>query len=496
MTTLENDSQGGSVSTHPGSERPIVGGFYPDPTVCRVNDTYYLAHSSFEFFPGIPIWASSDLIHWEQIGNVITRPEQFAPGRSRSSAGIYAPSLRFHEGKFWVITTDVGGDGHIAFWATDPAGPWSDPVAIKGLGGIDPDLAWDKDGTCYLTCCTSDPGRYEISQARIDLEGGRLLEPPRVIWNGTGLQWPEGPHLYQIGDWWYLLIAEGGTERGHTIAVARAPRPEGPYEGNPGNPIFTHRSTDHPVFSVGHGDFVQMTDGTWAMVYLGVRPHGYLPGHHVNGRETFLAGVDWVDGWPVINENRFQIPDYDHSFTDDFQDSHYHPRWSSPGEPIEAVATRSIDGLHLVPGNAINGSPSGPAFHITDERWALQVEVETSGSIALRLRQDDRHWYEVGISQGTAYARLNIGPVQNTESRKIEGEIATLMMSVSDSLTDGPDDVILSVRDIEGVHQLARADGRYLSTETAGGFIGRVALLHAPESTGVVQSVRYKTHRN
>src|SRR5690606_26324974 len=127
----------------------------------------------------------------------------------------------------------------LLFTAENPAGPWSDPVVVPGTVGIDPDLAWDEDGTCYLTWCAFEGG---IAQVTIDPTTGAVLSERRSLWSGTGMKAPEGPHLYRVGDWWYLLIAEGGTERGHSVSVARSRRPDGGFEPHPANPILTHRS--------------------------------------------------------------------------------------------------------------------------------------------------------------------------------------------------------------------------------------------------------------
>lgn len=252
---------------------PVIPGFHPDPSVCRVGDDYYLACSSFEYVPGVPLFHSRDLVHWRQIGNVLDRPAQLRlPWDTPSSAGIYAPTLRHHDGRFWLIVTNVSsGGGNLLVSATDPAGPWSDPVPLPGVPGIDPDLAWDEDGACWVTVAG-------ISQVRIDPYTGETIGEPRPLWSGTpGAKAPEAPHLHHVGDHWYLLIAEGGTERGHAVSVARGPAPTGPFEPCPANPVLTHRSTDDPVQNTGHADLVQAPDGTWWMVFLGVRPRGGTP---------------------------------------------------------------------------------------------------------------------------------------------------------------------------------------------------------------------------
>jgi beta-xylosidase len=219
--------------------------------------------------------------------------------------GVYAPTIRYHGGRFWMITANFTGGSTRNFFVTadDPAGSWSDPVPV-GIDGVDPDLAWDADGNCWVSFSDGTG----ILRCRIDDRTGMVLEPPKPTWSGTGLQFPEAPHLYRRGDTWYLLIAEGGTERGHAVAIARGPSPAGPWEGCPANPILTHRGTSHPIQNTGHGDLVEATDGSWWMVALGVRPRGASPGFHVLGRETFLVPVDWADGWPVVGDLALEMP--------------------------------------------------------------------------------------------------------------------------------------------------------------------------------------------
>ena len=242
------------------------------------------------------------------MGNALDRPEQLPLAGARSSGGIYAPTLRHHDGLFWLVTTNVSGAGHVIYTAQDPRGPWSDPVAVDGAVGIDPDLAWDAGGTCWLTYSELggdglDAVSGQIKQVRLDPRSGHPLEAPRALWSGTGLQFPEAPHLYEIDGTWYLLIAEGGTGPGHAVSIARGVSPLGPFEGCPHNPILSHRSTNHPVQNTGHADLVQAPDGSWWMVLLGIRRGGAIPEVHVLGRETFLTPVRWVDGWPEVRRS-------------------------------------------------------------------------------------------------------------------------------------------------------------------------------------------------
>ena len=274
--------------------RPVIGGFHPDPSVCRVGDTYFLANSSFEYAPGVPIFRSTDLRSWTQIGNALDRPSQLDVSAAGPSGGIFAPTLRHHDGRFWMITTNWADDGgQVIVHADDPAGPWSEPVRIPGAIGIDPDLAWDDDGTCLMSYAGFGPkGGEGIVQSAIDPFTGKVLSERRWLWSGTGGKFPEGPHLYRIGEWWYLLIAEGGTERGSRGHRRPVPIAARSVQGSPSNPLVTHRGTDLPVQNTGHADLVERPDGGWALVYHGVRARGSSPEWHVLGRETFVDNID------------------------------------------------------------------------------------------------------------------------------------------------------------------------------------------------------------
>jgi xylan 1,4-beta-xylosidase len=284
---------------------PIIPGSFPDPSIIRVGDDYYTVHSTFEYFPGVPVMHSRDLVNWRLIGYCLTRESQLPLEKMRASGGIYAPTIRYHDGTFYMITTNVDGGGNFYVTAEDPAGPWSDPVWIDSEG-IDPSLFFDDDGTVYYT--RQEGGRYGFTAQRtLNLATGQLEGPLRKIWEGTGGIWPEGPHLYKIDDWYYLMISEGGTSYDHMVTVARSRSPWGPFESNPDNPILTHRHLpDHPFQAIGHADMVETPDGWW-MVILGIRPQG--GNYHHIGRETFLVPVIFdAEGWPVAGNNGIVDP--------------------------------------------------------------------------------------------------------------------------------------------------------------------------------------------
>ncbi|MHA6523599.1 glycoside hydrolase family 43 protein [Tessaracoccus sp. G1721] len=469
---------------------PVMPGFWSDPTVCRTPDGYALAHSSFEYFPGAPVHRSTDLVEWEQVGNVVTRPEQADLTTGGASSGIYGSTLRHHDGKFWFITTNMVeiGSGQHLFTADSLEGPWSDPVRIPVVG-IDPDIAWDEDGTCLVTWCGFPDG---IQQVTVNPATGEVLDGPRPLWNGTGMRNPEGPHLYRVGGWWYLLIAEGGTDRGHSVSVARGRSPLGPFEGNPANPILTHRSTDHPVQSTGHADLVEGPGGQWFAVYHGTRPHGGFPEFHVLGRETFLSPVEWVDGWPVFVDPAEDYPARDHGVDDDFTGA-LHARWVSPSGDRRGVAT-GADGLTLDA-----GAGARPVFmRLMDHSWSATAEIEGEGRLMVWL--DDAHWYAVEAGPESVSTVAQIGPV-----RQVLGSCArttpsvTLRLSAAiPALVGGwpasqPDVITLSALTDDGWEELAEIDGRYVSTEVAGGFTGRMVGVAAVAGTARCRRFTYSS---
>ncbi len=280
-------------------ENPVIPGFHPDPSVVSVGDDFYLVTSSFCYFPGVPIFKSKDLVNWDQIGHVLDRPSQLNLKDAGVWGGIYAPTIRYNDGRFYMVTTNVTDKGNFIVHTTDPAKGWSDPVWLE-QGGIDPSLYFE-DGKCYLV---SNPD-VGISICEIDPITGQQLTESRRIWEGTGGRHPEAPHIYKKDGYYYLLCAEGGTEMGHSVTIARSRNILGPYTPNPSNPILTHFCKDaqsNPIQGTGHADLIQAPDGSWWAVCLAFRQQDGA--HHLLGRETYLAPVRWDENaWPVVNGN-------------------------------------------------------------------------------------------------------------------------------------------------------------------------------------------------
>ena len=474
-----------------GYRNPVVPGFHPDPSVCRVGDEYFLITSSFTYFPGVPIFRSPNLVDWTQIGNILDRSSQLDLSKTRwSSLGIFAPTIRHHDGRFWMITTLYDSStNNFVVTASDPAGPWSDPVPVAVLG-IDPDIAWDDDGNCWVHFSTQD----HIARCRIDPNTGAVLDGPHIAWSGTGLHATEAPHLYQRDGLWYLLIAEGGTERGHGVSVARGPSPSGPWESCPSNPILSHRSTALPIQNTGHADLVEAVDGSWWMVLLGVRPGGITPRFHVLGRETYLAPVEWVDGWPRVDKVALEvnvrppgpIEPVERRQRDDFDAPTLDPCWIAVRQsPANVSSLSARPGWLTVSATDDDLDSATPTFvgrrqqHMRCRVRAL-VDPGDARETGVCVYMEEHAHYEVAVVGDRIVARVRIGPVAQVlaDAPRPAGNVVLVIDTIPEFFA--PDSVALGFEDELGqVHVLAQPDGRYLSTEVVGGFIGRVIGMYA-----------------
>jgi xylan 1,4-beta-xylosidase len=470
---------------------PVIPGFHPDPSVCRVGEEYFLVTSSFTYFPGVPVFRSQNLVEWSQIGNVLDRRTQVELNASSgwSSLGIYAPTIRYHDNRFWMITTNRTERGRDTFFVTssDPVGPWSDPVHVD-VEGIDPDLTWDGDGNCWVH--SSSAG---IVRSRIDEATGDAIDRPVRTWSGTGLAHPEAPHLYERDGIWYLLISEGGTERGHAISIARATSPEGPWEACPRNPILSHRSLESPIQNAGHGDLIEATDGSWWLLLLGVRPRGITPGFHVLGREVFLAPVEWVDGWPQVGHLGPEVdcrppgPRSSMIWTgrDDFDQPILGSQWLAVRRPPSEFANLAArPGWLTLAGSQSSLDDLDPVFVARRQqhhecRVRALVEAESGVEAGISVRMDEYSHYEVAVIDDRIIVRARIGPLSAIVGQAPRPGPSVVLSVETRPDRLGPDTVVLGFEDGAATSVIAELDGRYLSTEVAGGFIGRVIGMYA-----------------
>jgi alpha-N-arabinofuranosidase len=478
---------------------PVIPGYYPDPSICRVGQDYYLVTSTFEYFPGVPVFHSRDLANWRQIGHCLTRPSQLPLEGCRSSGGIFAPTIRYHNGTFYMVTTNVTGGGHFYVSAVDPAGEWSEPIWYdQGVRGIDPSLFFDDDGTVYFTS-TGGPG-MGIVQTTLDIATGQRLCEPRSIWNGTGGSSPEAPHLYKIGGTYYLMLAEGGTEYGHMVTIARSDNPWGPFESCPFNPILSNRSTPRPIQATGHADLFQAHDGSWWLVFLGIRPRGGYPSFHVLGRETFLAPVRWTeDGWPVAGEEcraglEIELPWAEQPWPqpvlrEEFAGPTLPLYWNHLRNPRPAdYSLTARPGWMRLYGSAESVDDlASPAFiGRRQQDWFFHAETllefdpaQENEEAGLTALMNERHHYEVAVTRRGGERKVIV--------RRRIGSLSVVVAEAP--LAAGP--VRLSIRGNESVYRLAYAMGdaplqvlaqgeaRYLSKEVAGGFNGVYLGLYA-----------------
>lgn len=362
---------------------PILSGFYPDPSICRANDTFYMVTSTFEYFPSVPIFKSKNLINWEQIGHCISNENYVKLTNSKISGGIFAPTIRYHNEIFYMITTDVSGIGNFFVTATNPAGPWSEPIRVD-FKGIDPSLYFEGEDVYCNTTGIDKNGNRGIQMAKIDIKTGQCLEEKHFLWTGTGGIYPEGAHIYKHGNKYYLLVAEGGTSMGHMETIAYADNIYGPYESNPANPILTHRNVESNIQGTGHMDIVEAADGKFFAVFLAFRlTESYF--HHL-GRETFVAPVTWEKNeFPIINDNKPITTEIDisqfpaiptivnKSFIDTFSTSQLDFKYNFLRKP-SSVKYEINNGLILYGNNISINEISTPAF-IGFRQTEFNVEI-------------------------------------------------------------------------------------------------------------------------
>lgn len=481
---------------------PIIRGFYPDPSICEAEGKYYIACSSFQYLPGVPVFESEDLVNWKQVANALTRTTQVELHKVPSSGGVFAPTLRYHEGTFYMVTNNNTFGKNFYIYTDDIKGEWSEPIFVD-QEGIDPSLLFD-NGKVYFTSNGNDAeGKGCILQCEIDIKTGEKLTESIPVWGGSGGRYLESPHLYHIGDWYYMMAAEGGTEYGHMITYARSRDPFGPFEGYQGNPVLTNRNlggNQSLIQGIGHGDLIRDKKGNYYIVCLGFRQSGeWQPYHHL-GREVFLAPVSWQeDGWFTAGEQGIvtEWMDVDLSGQQDmdmYQVSFENTgaddlRWSYLRDYHKENYQFTDRGLRLRGTKITLDEADTPTFAgIRQSEFHTCLNVSVSGEAkeaGITFYMDESQHYDLSLVQEKgerkAALRLRIGDaacIANTV------DLPEGMEKVEFSVVSDPNRYEFYCM-VDGEKKfLGSARTKYLSSEVAGGFTGVLMGLYAVDEDG------------
>jgi xylan 1,4-beta-xylosidase len=501
------------VTVRPGEYRnPILSGYFPDPSITRVGEDYYLVPSSFAHFPGLPIWHSKDLVNWTQIGNAIDRPGQLNLSGRGVSEAVFAPDISYHDGTFYIANTCVECGGNFIITAKNPAGPWSDPIWLP-FEGIDPSIYWEGDKAYIVNNrAPNETPRYDGHRAiwiqEYDWRAGKMVGPSTQLVNG-GVDlskkpiWIEGPHIIKKDGWYYLTAAEGGTSVNHSQVALRSRKLRGPYVPNPNNPILTQRDLDparpHPITSAGHAKLVQTPGGDWWATFLAVRP--YSDNFYNIGRETFLLPVDWSGEWPVILPHGDKIPyaarapaltpqprpslptNGDFSYTDSFDGDRLAMQWL--GVRIPQTPFYQLDKGDLVlTGAAPMGERSGtPAFlgrrqqhHVARMRTTVHFQPEQSGDRAgLAAMQSDQSYLFFGLTKLDGKDAVALYTRAKGEEKLVASAPVDSRSPLTLTIRADAGKMTFDYAGAGGMGTLAAdVDARFLSTQDAGGFTGTV----------------------
>lgn len=470
---------------------PVVKGFYPDPSVCRANGKYYMVCSSFQYFPGVPLFESEDLVNWKQIGHVLTRKSQIMLEKINSSGGVFAPTIRYNDGRFYMVTTNDTTHQNFYVYTDDIYGEWSEPIYVA-QGGIDPSLYFEDGRTYFMSNGVDDEGRSGVIQCEINIETGKKLTAGKCIWQGSGGRYLESPHLYKIGEYYYLMAAEGGTEYGHMITYARSESVWGPFENYPKNPVLTNRNkAPFIIQGIGHGDLVQDYSGEWHILCLGFRQiHMWMPYHNL-GREVFLIPAQFDEkGWFTAGTDGTCEESYElagdfvqspkRNYT--FENTDWSIDWSyirhPHGENYELTKNKAV--LH---GTDITlddvDSPTFIGIRQRDFCFELSVDVTLDkGEAGVTVYMCEDEHYEVAVRKTDngyeGILKLNIGGIKHIQKTvAIPSGKAKLMIS-GDNLFYN----FYLESGGEKTH-LGCGQTKYLTSEVSGGFTGVVIGLYA-----------------
>ncbi|MGN0700634.1 MAG: glycoside hydrolase family 43 protein [Oscillospiraceae bacterium] len=474
---------------------PIIKGFYPDPSVCEANGKYYLVCSSFQYFPGVPLFESDDLVNWRQIGHVLTRHSQVMLDKINSSGGVFAPTIRYNNGRFYMVTTNDTTHRNFYVYTDDIYGEWSEPVYVE-RDGIDPSLYFEDGRTFFISNGTDDAGKSGVIQCEIDIATGKKLSPAVCIWQGSGGRYLESPHMYKINGTYYLMAAEGGTEYGHMITCARADSIWGEFISCPNNPVITNRNkAPFIIQGIGHGDLVCDKNGCWHILCLGFRQTGIWMPYHNLGREVFMVPVTFTeDGWFYAGEDktcaeRYTIAgDFVQSekkrFT--FENTDWNKEWCFLRKPVPENYELQNGKAVLFGSDITLDMADSPTFIALRQRefcGTVSVRVKlSSGEAGITAYMCESEHYDVAIRKTAdgfeAAEKLNIGDIKHI------GNTAPLSCC----------EVVLKIRmdnynysffaeDENGEIPLGCAQTKYLTSEVSGGFTGVVLGLYAVGGT-------------
>ncbi len=503
---------------------PVLAGFYPDPSVCRVGDTYYLVNSSFTFFPGVPLSTSKDLVNWTPAGHVLDRPSQVPLKGQHVSGGIYAPAISYNKKNktFYMITTNVGA-GNFYVKTKDPSKGWSEPIYLRKIDGIDPAFFFDDNGKGYIVHNAPVVGKadYEGQRAircfEFDVKGDSIKgDFKEILRGGTHVQknpiWIEGPHMFKKDKYYYLMCAEGGTGAWHSEVILRSKNPMGPWEECPNNPILTQRTgldknRPNPVSSAGHADLVEDGKGNWWAVFLACRP--YEDDMYNTGRDTYLLPVTWKDGWPEILAKNTPISPIgekpglkpaeknefsgNFSYTDNFDTTgektalkDLNPRWMFLRDPKDCYKVENGKlTLNLLPGNIYKREPLSAIWarqqHGTfTAETSLDFTPRNDKDIAgIALLQKEDHNFVLGKTMKDGKLMLTL---TRTEKNKALIASAAIKPGTLRLKVEGHDRYYdFYYAEAGGTWQLLAkgVDASNLSTQKSGGFLGACIGLYA-----------------
>ncbi len=479
-------------------KNPVIKGFYPDPSVCFHNGKYYLVCSSFQYFPGVPLFESGDLVNWKQIGYVLTKSSQVMLDKINSSGGVFAPTIRCNNGRFYMVTTNDTTHQNFYVYTDDIYGEWSEPIYVD-QGGIDPSLYFEDGHTYFMSNGQDDNGEGGVVQCEIDIETGKKLSPSRCIWKGSGGRFLESPHLYKINGTYYLMAAEGGTEYGHMITCARSDSVWGKFESNPDNPVLTNRNkAPYIIQGIGHGDLVQDKFCGWHVLSLGFRQqHIWRPFHHL-GREVFLTPVKFGEnGWFTCGrdgttDESYEIPgdftqNEQREFT--FSNTDWNREWCFMRRPrpenyLLTGEKAVLRGTSLTLDDV--DSPTFIAMRQRDFRMDMSAEVTLtdgrSGYGGLTVYITENEHYDIFLEQaenGCSVAlMLNIGGIKHRQSAApVDGNSARLIIR-ADCFSYS----FLAEHNGKQIY-LGAGSTKYLSSEVAEGFTGVMTGLFAVNCT-------------